>query len=106
MKTMCPRLWKHLVHVFITSLQVAPRDPARSQALRTTLSPSPQSKSSSRCLGAHPHPSQEFAFASVLGLPLRFHLQKKGSIALKNVCGDHITEDAASSHLCKLLKAI
>ena len=69
MKTMCPQGWKHLVHVFITSLQVAPRDPAWSQALRTTLSPSLQRKSSSGCLGAHPCPSQGLLLPLFWGYP-------------------------------------
>ena len=60
----------------ITTLQVAPRDSAQSQAPRATLSLGPQGTASSRCLGAQPLPSEEFAFASVLGLLVRFHLQK------------------------------
>lgn len=78
---------EHLVHVCITSLRVAPRDPARARPL-TTLSPSPQSNSSSRCLGAI-HPSQEFAFASVLGLPMRFHLQKRVPLLKKCLWRPH-----------------
>lgn len=57
----------------ITTLQVAPRDPAQSQA---TLSLGPQGTASSRCLGAQRLPSEESAFTSVLGLCVRFHLQK------------------------------
>ena len=45
-------------------------------------------------------------FFLYFGVTHEISFAKKGSIALRNVCGDHITEDAASGHLCKLLKAI
>lgn len=60
----------------ITTLQVAPRDLAPSQAPQATLSLGPQGAASSRCPGAQPLPAEASAFASVLGFRVRFHLQK------------------------------